>query len=606
MHNRNARLSPAPSTGLHALLPMLALLCACGQASIAVAPDGALDDAASSSEPAQAADAGSRFEEAALDGARRDDVRMDAEARSWTRGEAGAPIRPTSADAASDSGAQPDSAAPIGEGSCYGRCGAAALLAKPGPCGCDVGCYERRDCCRDKHELCAASEAAPVCPLTGTGADPATCGSDLGWSFTHQGAIEILFGDSYDADCRVPFLYDDAQGRLELARPASVPERPPAQPISCGRVVALDKVAAAPAETFAPMRLFEAGVALSSWLLETPLTGFSDGTRVHTIFRRGNQLGSPLYVATRDARAAPNVSAGRAVYRVLQQYATRHFQNLTAVGVTNLSDEQPAQNDYREGVHTLLLFGRDAFSGPSARALYLARQALPVEAADGASRWAPLYFAGLQGGRPRWSPSEQSAVAILNDEFETVLQPEVAWIGELERWIMLYGGDVADAIDAAPNGQPRHGAIHMRMAEQPWGPWTRATPVFFREHAAAFLHCDAPRMAPPGQPSGCDLDDLPDDPGRSYSPGSWGSEWRDFAGCRTDAPLPRTPSLTPGSILPCNGAQRGNLYAPNLLAPWTVDRRSERGYAHAATLYFNVSTWYPYQVVLAALSLHLP
>lgn len=485
--------------------------------------------------------------------------------------------------------------------SCFGRCNHDALLAIPGACACDVACLTRGDCCADKHELCAVSERAVLCPLTGASADPAVCGADLGWSFTHGEELEIFFGDSYDVGCNVPLLYDDAQGRLPRARPSELPTRPPATPIACARLITLDKQANAFGDSFAPMRLFEDGVALSSWLAETPLTGFSDGAAVYTLSRRGNQLGAPLYLARRDASAAPSLPA-RTVYRVLTQYATQRFQNPTIATVVAY-DPSTREHDYGEGTGALFLWGRAAFFGADAARVYLAYQPLPI--ADGAS-WAPRYFAGAEDGVPRWSDDESAAVPVLEHDFVMTMQLEVAWIAELDKWIMLYGGDAADSLNTDPSDQPRHGALHMRMADHPWGPWTRATPVFFREHAAGFLRCDAPSAPPPGLPSGCDLDELPSDPAHSYSPGAWGAELLDFPGCVVDSPIPRSPAVVPGSSFPCLGVQRGNMYAPNLIVPWTVDRRGEHGYAHAATLYFNVSTWSPYQVILAALSVHLP
>jgi len=511
------------------------------------------------------------------------------------------PVRDASARAdARDAGEAPPTA------SCFGRCGAPELLAIAGACACDLGCLERADCCTDKHELCAVSASAAICPLTGLEIDPALCGSDLGWSFSHEGALEFLLGDSYDASCGVPLLYDDAQGRLPLVRPSIVPDRPPGEALACGRLLELDKLTSAGRESFAPIRLFEDGSALSSWLLETPLTGFSDGSHAFMLARRGSQLGSPLYLALRDPSAASALRPERSVYRVVQQFPTTHLQNPTATSVARFDPEQLADSDYREGAGGLFIWGRDAFGGASARKLYLAHQELPILDAEGASRWAPKYFAGLADGKPRWSGAESAAQPVIEGDFASVNQLEVAFIAALDKWIMLYGGDLADGLDSSPSDQPRHGAIHMRMADHPWGPWSAATPALFREHAAPFLHCDAPPAPPAGKPSGCDLDELPEDPAHSYSPGAWGPSFIEFAGCRIDSPAPRSPAFTPGSGVPCSGAQRGNLYAPNLLVPWTADHGPERGYAHAATLYLNVSTWAPYQVILAAITVHLP
>lgn len=498
--------------------------------------------------------------------------------------------------------------APAAAGTCFGRCGAPELLAISAACACDVGCLARGDCCADKHELCSVSERSPLCTLTGLDLDPALCGTDLGWTFSYGDHVEVLYGDSYGPDCLDPYPHDDAQGTLPLSRPASLPTRLPAPPVSCSGLLALDKRPAQngrPA-SFAPIVQYQGGSALSSFLSETPLTGFTDGEHAYMIARRGNDIADPIYVSVRDPSAAPNVSPARTVYRVGQTYASTHLQNPTAATVKNFAPDDPAQNDYGPGEHTLLLFGRGNFAGIAGREVHLAQQRLPFLQPDGRLLWAPQYFAGLRNGKPTWSSDEEAAVAVIANDFERVMQMEVAWVPALAKWVMLYGGDVADWLDDTPNDQPRHGAIHMRTADQPWGPWTRATPVFWREHAAAFLHCDAPAQPTPGNRAGCDLDELPNDPAHSYSPGTWGPTLLDFPGCIGGDLTPSQPNFQPGGIVPCSGTQRGNLYGPNLIDSWTADLAGDQGYAHAATLYFMVSTWMPYQVILASLTVHLP
>ena len=541
----------------------------------------------------------------------------DTDSAPWPRSDAALASRDAAADAhspllaadAATPAAQPvlDAGAPkASTDSCFGRCGAPELLAIGADCACDVGCHARADCCADKHELCSVSARAPLCTLTGVALDPALCGTDLGWTFSHGDHVEVLYGDSYGADCLDPYPNDDAQGTLPLARPAELPTRLPAQPVSCAGVLALDKRPAPRGQTFAPILLYEGESALSLYLLETPLTGFSDGEHAYMIARRGNNIADPLYVSVRDPSAAPGVLPERTVYRVEQTYTSQHFQNLSAATVRHFVPDQPAQNDYGPGTHSVLLFGRGDFAGPRSRDVYLAQQRLPLRSSDGSFGWAPSYFAGLSAGKPTWSAAEAAAVPVLANDFERPMQTEVAWIPALARWVMLYGGDVADWIDDAPSDQPRQGAIHMRLAEQPWGPWSRATPVFWREHAAAFLHCDAPAVVAAGNRAGCDRDELPNDPAHSYAPGAWGPQLLDFTGCIGGDLTPSQPNFQNGGIVPCLGSQRGNLYAPSVIDSWTVDLAGDQGYGHAATVYFMVSTWMPYQVILASLTVHLP
>jgi hypothetical protein len=544
-----------------------------------------------------AADTPQRGDELAVDDAAQTDTPRD----GGTRAE---PDARTIETARLDGGSRVDASPPPNgpSGSCYGRCGAPELLAIDAACACDMACLQRGDCCADKHALCAVSARAPLCTLTGAALDPSLLGTDLGWSFVHEGKLEVLFGDSYDATGRDPYPYDDAQGTLPRERPARVPNRALPEAVDCSGLLTLDKLG----DSFAPIRLFEAGRPLSSWLSETPLAGFSDGAHAYLLARRGDNIEDPIYVAVRDSAVAPSEVPARTAYRVGTSYRSRHFQNVSALSVARFDPADPLQHDYEAGGGALFMFGRDHFSGAASRALYLAHQALPLLQPDGSFVFAPSYFAGLDHGVPTFSPDEARAVPVLSDDFERPQQTEVAFVPALGKWVMLYGGDVADWLDATPNDQPRHGAIHMRLADDPWGPWTAAAPALFREHAAAYLHCDAPADPGADQAAGCDLDELPDDPRHSYSSGAWGAGWLDFAGCIDRELSPRQPNFMSGGLVPCLGRQRGNLYAPSLLDSWTADLAGDAGYAHAATLYFLVSTWMPYQVIVAALTVHLP
>jgi Somatomedin B domain len=510
-------------------------------------------------------------------------------------------------DGATPPPAREDEQTPVqpAQGSCFGRCGMPELLAEPGTCACDPACFARGDCCTDKHELCAVSARAPLCTLTGKERDPALCGTDLGWSFAHDGKLEVLFGDSYGSDCTDPYPNDDSQGSLPLVRPAYLPTALPGEPVACDDLLQLDKKRALlGGETFAPIVLYQDGTALSSYLGETPLTGFSDGANAYLMARRGSTIDNPIYIGVRDPGVAPSQAATRTSYRALVETDAPHLRNPTAVTVASFDPARPEAHDWSAGTGSLLLFGRGNFSGPDARDVYLAQHTLPLVQPDGSASWAPVYFTGLQAGAPTWSADVAQAVPVLANDFERTMQFDVAWVPALDKWVMLYGGDVADWIENKPDNQPRHGALHMRMADAPWGPWTRATPVFWREHAAAFMHCDAPADSPTR--AGCDVDDLPDDPEHSYSVGSWAPQLLDFPGCISGDLRPSQPNFVPGGVLPCTGAQRGNLYAASFVEPWTADLAGDQGYPHAATLYFLVSTWMPYQVILASLTVHLP
>jgi hypothetical protein len=199
----------------------------------------------------------------------------------------------------------------------------------------------------------------------------------------------------------------------------------------------------------------------------------------------------------------------------------------------------------------------------------------------------------------------------------------LSWVAPLSRWVMLYGGDLPAFMVLDPktfktrdpvNLQWASGAIHMRVAEHPWGAarrapreggvasdeanggdWSSPTPVLTRKRSAAYLACgeDGPEALP-----GCVQDH------------EWTRPFKMASQLASHATHARFGEIA-GSCLFGEGARAvqeslsgdpiGRLYAPNILDEWTADvtdpaalERGERG----AELYWNVSTWNPYQVVL--------
>lgn len=147
--------------------------------------------------------------------------------------------------------------------------------------------------------------------------------------------------------------------------------------------------------------------------------------------------------------------------------------------------------DYAPGSDALLVWGRPGFTGEQGRQaqLYLAVQDLPLrKGASGELRSRPRFFAGCsKSGRPRWSRREGKAAPLALDGVAggspheaqpQVLQMGIGWLGApLGRWVMLYGGDLADYLLADPGADspgPSPGAVRIRFAEQPWGPWSVA------------------------------------------------------------------------------------------------------------------------------------
>jgi hypothetical protein len=108
-----------------------------------------------------------------------------------------------------------------------------------------------------------------------------------------------------------------------------------------------------------------------------------------------------------------------------------------------------------------------------------------------------------------------------------------------------------------------NGAIHLRTATDPWGPWSVPQDVF--------VGGDAARRPLEGQ----------------YAPGGV-LHHPDCTGERCQS---RSPSLPTGDY--------GWLYGANIIEPWTTSD------ANGVNVIWNASTWNPYRIVLLRTTVHL-
>jgi hypothetical protein len=305
-------------------------------------------------------------------------------------------------------------------------------------------------------------------------------------------------------------------------------------------------------------------------------------------------------------------------YAVVHAFETNRFTNVAARTVAYFDPTHPERNDYRPGTHTLLLFGRAAFftTGGVQALPFLLYQ--PLEGLRGdphAIRWDPRFFAGYDSsGKPRWSSREIDAVPVYGTEvrvrngriewaepeFDYVTQMTVSYVAPLRRWIMLYGGDVPAFMIRDPRSgvtpnpvypQPSPGAIHLRAASHPWGRfmndrvrysgWSSPEPLLTRRQAAPYLACP--------------------DEGRDALPGC-------VPGSEAASKSPQlSPSCVGGAVVmraqvDLSGNKIGRLYGANVIDEWTRDRTTDTpglgGDERIVDVYWNASTWSPYQVVL--------
>ncbi len=501
-----------------------------------------------------------------------------------------------------------------------------------------------------------ASPPEVVGTLVGPGASPSqpglhVYGTDLGWTFEHRGDIVMLFGDTWPTAsslCEGEPRNDDTVATLPLVPPAS-------------GVPPLTFVTRADApDEFAPILATRDGESLTMAYGQVPVAGFSDGTRVAAVLGRGEYVrctprggkrkpscpkkegltctqevgeclpatlaipplcdlatgtgclpGSTCAPSTTGFCVDPTSSqndgttaslrfqiahdqdialqdpASPAQFTSVAQLATNKFINVAARTVRCFSG-RTCGGDYGPGHGALLLWGRPGFQGLGQREaqLYLMAHRLPIRLDKrGRMELRPSYFAGVDtDGEPRWSRRQHDAVPLALDgavggsphEAQPVVnQLTVAWIGApVNKWMMLYGGDLADYLLPDPAAQrlgPVPGAIRIRWADHPWGPWTAAEP-----HLG------------PGDPAV---------PGNQWGPG--GVLFHDACvDTGTAVCAPSDPTRPPDFFLPgCPsfGAafDVGRFYAPSIIDPYTRPAGP-----NAVDVFWNVSTWNPYAVVL--------
>jgi hypothetical protein len=471
-------------------------------------------------------------------------------------------------------------------------------------------------------------------------------GNDLGWSFEHKGKLQILFGDTWafnDSVCDLtPANNDDSQAVLEhpWTDRMSLPQ------------ITFETTAADPNVVLQPLEVFRDGVSLEMGLGRVATTGFSDGDNAYGVFSRasfvacdpaatpscpeglvcaptvgrcttlpgfppalcdiGTGAGCPLFsfcdssgpgycvdksssqydgsqnserfAVAHEMEIGLQQVSQPTVYDSAAVFKTNKFTNMTARTVTVFTGTSSG-NDYRPSAtpDTLFMWGRPWFLGEQGRQaqLYLLRHDLPlVPDAGGKIKFVPEYFAGLDSsGEPLFDKNPTAAVPLALDgasdptESRVIVdQMAVSWVGSpINKWVMLYGGDVPDffLIDPGAVDPADRGPILIRYADHPWGPWSPAQPILS-----------------PGSPSV---------EGSPYGPGGvlFHNACVDSANFKCARSDPHRPlDLLTLCIPPLVETDIGRFYGPNI-----IDAYTELAGDHA-NIYWNVSTWNPYAVIL--------
>ncbi|MFO1466026.1 MAG: DUF4185 domain-containing protein [Steroidobacteraceae bacterium] len=485
-------------------------------------------------------------------------------------------------------------------------------------------------------------------------------GTDLGFSYEHKGRLHFLFGDTSAHETGEPIeksnggKFDDSFGSIDLARWNSPETFGPGHlpPVLIGQNPGSTETAAIdpgqPLEVFkTPIGGFSNGVNEfgvfftfkplgcqadaqcphhsscdtglgdigKPWTEQAGLTLFcvdgSPGCRNDTLSdAKGKPVPNSGLCVDRTSSNWQNTARGRIDGVVVQlligtrdttvpkryhtdhSWYTRKFMNSewrTVRAFDEPGSAGAAAPDYRWADHPasrsrVFIWGRPHFVGFNAAnrtlSAYFAYVDLPR--ARGYA-WNPRFFAGLDAkGQPRFSSREDEAKPLDLDSTQPgvqaaestdmVDQVSVAWVPALAKWVMLYGGGVT-TLPIEPGLKKcgvlelfigpecssvnlGNGAIRMRTADAPWGPWSPSQDVLVA-----------------GDPSV---------PAKQYGPG--GVLYQKDCKDPSCAQPTRQRDLHPNEY--------GFLYAPNIIEQWS------RATADGADIYWNVSTWDPYRIVL--------
>jgi hypothetical protein len=367
--------------------------------------------------------------------------------------------------------------------------------------------------------------------------------------------------------------------------------------------------------------------------------GLCVATAPFTVQRGGETISPPWYTDDPRHGAASILYVASAFWPDRPEdfatgalFTTNKFTNPTARSVAHFDPKHPENNDYRPGHETLLLWGRPAFVGRDGfQALpFLAYQPMSgLLHDDGTIAWNPMFFAGYDAaGDPSWSDREADAQPIYgvdenlkrhhgkwvwdwqSPEFDYVNQMSTLWAEPLGRWLMLYGGSTPAMIDPSSGARPAPthaqvvpGAVHLRSALHPFGrahassPATDGfgppRPVLTPTAVANELACDqgveqSERCTPGLNAKAENLLDAVSSAVTELSPDDLLSA---SAKCAAG-------SAALGMQYSVGGDSEGHLYGTAIIGPWTRDASSAFADEPSVELYWNVSTWNPYQVLL--------
>jgi uncharacterized protein DUF4185 len=272
-------------------------------------------------------------------------------------------------------------------------------------------------------------------------------GTDLGYSFEHQGKIYFLFGDTVGAQGRALdsiAVVDNAPGAVD-------PEQG----------VRLDFLTQRPGLY---MTVEPPGISMGAF--EVPTAGVSVNNQMYVVVDTNHSEDWRTDRAVLTRVNLPITATGFKPLRTISQRPDGRFLKMALrvqpSPIPGLPDDGPF----------VLMWGTGYYRHSD---VYLAI----VPAADFETGNGTRYFTGSDaGGTPHWDSSESAAAPVVING--TVGDVSVIWCAELKLWLMTYD-----------SRGPATAGILFSYAPNPWGPWSAAQVLFNAQRNGAlgkFIH----------------------------------------------------------------------------------------------------------------------
>jgi Domain of unknown function (DUF4185) len=272
-------------------------------------------------------------------------------------------------------------------------------------------------------------------------------GTDLGYSFEHQGRVYFLFGDTVGV----------ARGALDSI--ASVEIGGAGWDPTAG--VRLDFLTVPDGRY---LTIQPPGVSMGAF--EVPVSGISLNGKIYVVVSTNHSEDRSTDRSVLTRMSLPATPTGFTPLRTISQRPSGKFIKMSLHILDDPIPGLPGAGPF------VLMWGSGNYRHSDA---YLAI----VPASQFESGQNTLYFGGLDAtGMPVWTQGEGAAEPIITNG--TIGDLSVTWCGELGLWLMTYDSRA-----------PARAGILFSYSHTPWGPWSSPQLIFnaSRDHAIGrFIH----------------------------------------------------------------------------------------------------------------------